>query len=164
MKRAIALGTFAALVFVFFVGAGDFKIFPRTEPAPPINVFNGVPAQEPGEEPVTLQISVKPGSDLPYQLLRKRRSPTAYYAEVVVLDETSRKMFGVASVFVEPGSHQSASGKLRNGEILLDVAVDHLSTRAMVEATVKKNGAIVQRQKSDVMLRVSPPPGIIPVR
>ncbi|HEX2835853.1 MAG TPA: hypothetical protein VHW00_22785 [Thermoanaerobaculia bacterium] len=156
MKRVLALGTFGAVVFLVFVGADGFK--------PAVQLFDSVPAAAPGDEPVTLQISVKPATEREYQLLGKRQTATAYFAEVVVLDESSRKIFGGASALVEPGTRETATGKLRDGEIALNVALDRGSGRALAEATVKKNGVVVQRQKTDVMLRVAPPQGNIPIQ
>ncbi len=159
MRRALALGTFTALVFVFFVGANDFKIFPRTDPNAPKQSI-----ATPGDEPVTLLIAVKPATEREFQLLRRRSSPTGYYAEVVLLDDSGRKSFGVVSTIVEPGKRETATGKIRGGDVVFSVALDRQATRALAEATVTKNGAIVQKQKSDVMLRTSIPDRVLPAQ
>jgi hypothetical protein len=154
MKRAFAVGVFSAIVFAFFVGS-TFPLFPK-QPE--------VAQQAPGNDPVTIDISIKPSSQSHYQLLGQRLTPTSYVAAVSVLDSTGHKIFGGATVTIEPGTRQTATGKLRDGEVTLTVALDHERSRAATEVSVTRNGVVVQKQKSDIMLRTGTAQGIIPLQ
>ncbi len=163
MRRAIAVGTFAAVVFLFLAGS-TLRFSQMRESTPPVTSLDGVPAETPGDEPATLEISIKPSREGTIQLLGKRQTPTSYAAAVSVLDTTGKKIFGGASVYVEPGTRETASGKLRDGEVTLTVALNREASHALAEVVVMRNGVVVQRQKSDVLLRVMPPQGNVPLR
>jgi len=133
MKRAVVLCAFAVIALSFLLGSTTNKV-----------------AQP---NPATLQLSIKPASEAEYQLLRRRVTPTSYFATVRVADENSKVIYGMASVTVEPGTRESATGKLNDGEVTLTVGIDRDVTQAVTEVTLTRNGEVVQRQKSDVMLR-----------
>jgi hypothetical protein len=168
MKRAVALGTFLGLVFLFHVGSTiGILPKPRTSSDPVIILHNapdqtGVAADA---LPVTLYVTVKPSSELPYQMLKRRVTPTSYVGSVTVLDETGKKAFGGATVVVEPGMRETVTQKITEGEVTLAVTLSKDKSRATTEVTLSRNGVVVQKQLSDVLLRTRQlPDGIIPLR
>lgn len=153
MKRAMALGGFAAIVLVFLTAGTS------TAPAKP----NGV------DELPVVKLRILPTTPSPYELLKPRRGSqnTQTYDAFVAFDvqKNDKKLQAiVVSVQIEPGMRATQTGKYGDYDITLTAGVDRERKHAKAEVTMMRNGVRVHQQESEVVLYPTRPDGNIPLR
>ncbi|HEX7830788.1 MAG TPA: hypothetical protein VF787_14115 [Thermoanaerobaculia bacterium] len=150
MKRAMALGVFAAIVFVFLT-AGTL-----TAPAKPKGI----------EELPPVKLRIMPTTPSQYELLKPRQNTQTYDAFVAFDKEKDDKRVQTIVVLVqlEPGMRATRTGKWNDYDVTLTAAVDRERKRAKAEVTMMRNGVRVHQQESEVVLYPTRPDGNVPLQ
>jgi hypothetical protein len=154
MKRAMALGVFAAIVFVFLTAGTKLTIPSQT------TASSELPS-------ITLRIT--PTQPSPYELLGPKRGPqrpTTYDASVYFGRQEGAKngYLGIVSVQIEPGMRATRTATFGEYEVTLTAGVDRERNHAKAEVMLMRNGVRVQEQESDVLLRPVLPDRNIPLQ
>jgi hypothetical protein len=105
-------------------------------------------------------VHIAPSSLDPYQLL-ERQSPFTYTAIADVLDvdgDEPRELLLRARTVVAAGKRETVFERQRDYQVRFTVAVSEKRDRAATEVVVTKNGRVLHRQKSNVVMDASAMP------
>jgi hypothetical protein len=137
MKRLVVVATLAFLMFV------------------------GMRVEE--NTALAVAISIAPSTASEYHLLR-RASPETYTCRAEITGTADpHYTYATPTVVVAPGEQQTTTAKGDGLDVSFTVAVSRANDRAKTEVVVKRAGAVLLRQKSDVILR-TPGRAIVPLQ
>lgn len=109
-----------------------------------------------------VEISIAPSSRDPIQLL-DRPTPDTYTCIATVRDAATSAPISIARAIVAPGRKEVVTVEDKPWTTTMTVKLSRKTERADTEVVVKKDGKIVNRQFTSVMLK-NVDPGVVPLR
>ena len=133
MNRFLSFAALAILALLFLAGASQ-----------PIVAPGGAYL-----DPMEVSLEIVPAQAGPYELLR---GPNTFTCTARLTVPDTHKVIGSAAVNVSPGSEGTKTVTAGELTIILNGKIAKASTGAVAEVTVRRNGQLITRQKSTVLL------------
>jgi hypothetical protein len=132
MNRFLSFATLAVLALLFLAGASQTVVAPGA-----------------AYDPMEVSIEIAPTRSSPYELLR---GPQTFTCTARLTDPETQKLIGAAAVTVSPGSEGTKTVTAGELTIILNGKIGKAATGAIAELTVRRNGQLITRQKSTLLL------------
>jgi hypothetical protein len=133
MNRLLSFAALAILALIFLAGASQTVVSPGGSYLDPMEVT----------------IEIAPAQAGPYELLR---GPNMFTCTARLTVPETNKLIGTATVNVSPGSEGTKTVTAGELTIILNGKIAKASTGAVAEVTVRRNGQLITRQKSTLLL------------